>query len=508
LATIGHRSALVTLAGPWEVGANLYIMWTDDNAVSGSGGATGVIEGPLTLDNVVVNFGACLVPTITTPPHNVTVESCRETNLSVVATGTGLVYQWTHAGTNLPGTDFPTLNIPIATAANAGTYSVRITNACSSTVATSPNVTLTISPDNVLPTVVSALARADGLTYNVSFSELMDSSTLLKQNFTISPVGGGTVLNITNVIIAGNGTNITLQSDTPRLANVNYDLLIDPSVSDCSHNPLDANSLDVPLEFEIILMTVENTGWKFNESGQDFGLDWIATDYDTSDPSLGWSNGLSVFDIKNTGPRATVGGQAVMTDLELHNAAYPVDDIPVYYFRGVFTMPALANVTALSMRTFVDDFVVVYINGDPSPVHNGLINGADPDPIRYGYSGGNAVGDAGFLGPFPVSLSSVVAGQNLIACKVFQQTNTSSDITFSIELTAVIKRFVESGPRLTVSLDTASGNVILGGSTTVTACWPIGSPFSSVADSSSGPRQLKSSSCAESGPRPTPMNMS
>jgi len=473
-AVAGHRSAIVNLPSPWVAGGNLYIMWTDDDAVAADGGSSpGLIEGPYTIDNLSVTFGGCDVPIIVTPPHDASVESCRGTNLSVVATGFGLHYQWLHEGTNLPGPDSPILNIPLAGAANAGSYFVRITNACSDTVATSPEARLTVTPDFDPPTVVSALALVDGLTYRVSFSELMDTNTLLPGFFIIRPAAGGTSRYVANVIIAANGRDVTLQSDAPRLPNVNYELIIQgPVVLDCSQNPLGGGFLGVPLEFEVALMTVENTPWKYNHSGNDLSLDWIAAGYDDST----WSNGISVLDSKSPiffigGPRNTVSGQAVMTQLSLTNDMYSsyTNVIPVYYFRGSFTLPApLADLTALQLRTFVDDFVVVWLNGDSDPIYNELINGADPDPYHYGYSGGSDSGDANFLpttGSYSLDLSKLVDGQNLVAAKVFQQTNTSSDITFALELIAVIKAFPET-PKLTISLDAVSRAILLG--------WPAG----------------------------------
>jgi len=250
-AHAGYLAAGVFLPSPWEYGANLYIMWTDDNAVTGSGGnGPGPIEGPYTIDDLIVQpYVECfLAPTIITPPHTASVESCRATNLSVVATGNLIHYQWFHQNIAIPGNDSPILNIPTATSADAGDYFVRITNACSTTVATSPHVTLTVTPDSNPPTVVSALALSDGRTYQASFSELMDVGTLLPEFFTISPVGEGAVLNVTNVVIAANGQDVTLLADTPRLPNVNYELLIQgPVVLDCSQNSLADGFVAVPL---------------------------------------------------------------------------------------------------------------------------------------------------------------------------------------------------------------------------------------------------------------------
>jgi FlaG/FlaF family flagellin (archaellin) len=64
------------------------------------------------------------------------------------------------------------------------------------------------------------------------------------------------------------------------------------------------------------------------------------------------------------------------------------------------------------------------------------------------------------LGPFDVASSLLVAGDNTAAAIVNQVNGTSSDSTFAYELIAVIDQFTEP-PRLSVSLDSASGLVTI-----------------------------------------------
>jgi hypothetical protein len=82
-------------------------------------------------------------PTVTTPPASQTVAVGAAVTFAVEASGTGpFTYQWRKGTTNLTGKIAATLTIDSATAADAGNYSVVVTNAAGS--ATSAAATLTV----------------------------------------------------------------------------------------------------------------------------------------------------------------------------------------------------------------------------------------------------------------------------------------------------------------------------------------------------------------------------
>src|SRR5678816_1815247 len=95
----GARHAQITLPSAWEVGANFYILWTDDDGQPASTSATAsTVEGPYTIDNFALTFQVTPV-SIAVQPHDITLETCRTSNLVVTATGTGpITYQWFHDG--------------------------------------------------------------------------------------------------------------------------------------------------------------------------------------------------------------------------------------------------------------------------------------------------------------------------------------------------------------------------------------------------------------------------
>ena len=150
----------------------------------------------------------------------------------------------------------------------------------------------------------------------------------------------------------------------------------------------------------------------------------------------------------------------VNTQLPLHFASFVDSNVPCYYFRGHFRLSvAPSEVSALELRTFVDDFDVAYMNNYAAPVR---VNPGNllTDLNIYGYTGATAVGDAGILpanGFFSINPSNLVSCNNLICVKLFQQASASSDITFAYELIAVVNNFAVEAPTLTIS---SPGNII------------------------------------------------
>jgi len=467
--TAGNKSVGLTFASAWETGARLYILWADDNA-------NGITDPSYTIDNFVLNFPNQPIA-IVTQPHDTTVETCQATNLSVVVSGSLPIYQWFKGVNPIPGATAASYSIPSAAAADAGTYFVRVHNNVNSVDST--HVTVNVRQDETEPTVSSALVRVNLTNITVVFSEKMDAASVNDRfSYHLAPAPDGAATELPSAVsLAADGVTATLSFDNPLTANKTYQLLIDPNVTDCSGNVLaprnGENQIVVSPHYEIHLISFTTSSWKYNHLGEDLAPDW-RTDPGYDDTA--WSNGLSAFDGKNTGDRASIGGVAVNTHLPLHYGVYTSDDVPVYYFRTHFTLPSpVGDVSSLTLRTLIDDFDVAYMNNYDAPVHTRAGLTASPD--SYGYSGGTAVGDAAVEGPFSISPTNLVAGDNVVAVKLFQQALASSDITFGYELTAVVSSFLSVGPRLSISYD---GSL-------VTVTWPDGGEQLYEADTVDGP---------------------
>ncbi len=87
-------------------------------------------------------------PTITTPPASITVTQGGSASFSVVATGNGsLTYEWRRNGLAISGATGNSHSIPAVTAGDAGTYTVRVTDADGTVESTAATLSVDIPVD-------------------------------------------------------------------------------------------------------------------------------------------------------------------------------------------------------------------------------------------------------------------------------------------------------------------------------------------------------------------------
>ncbi|MFO1449473.1 MAG: pectinesterase family protein [Opitutaceae bacterium] len=105
-------------------------------------------SGPVTLEVLsVTGLTPINPPVITTQPASIILNPGQPGTLGVQATGTSpLAYQWKKDGANVTGATGPTLTLASASTADAGSYTVSITNAYGSVTSTAASVTITTAP--------------------------------------------------------------------------------------------------------------------------------------------------------------------------------------------------------------------------------------------------------------------------------------------------------------------------------------------------------------------------
>jgi hypothetical protein len=166
----------------------------------------------LSLGEVTVNVtaGGGNPPVITAQPQGATLAVGGSVTLSVTATGSGLAYQWTKDGTDLSGANSTTLALNNVTAANAGSYRVKVSNA-DGTVTSDPAVVRVLVPaafagvgiqgGNIAATVQTVA----GLEYKVQFAtELKSTGTVWTDVPGGTFTGDGSVVPVSAPIGAGN----------------------------------------------------------------------------------------------------------------------------------------------------------------------------------------------------------------------------------------------------------------------------------------------------------------
>ncbi len=111
-----------------------------------------------------------IAPSITTQPASLNVTSGNDAVFAVVAVGTeALGYQWRFNGTNITGANNPVLRLSGVTGANAGSYSVAITNNAGSAASNAAVLTVTSGiPVAVAPSIVTQPAAVSVNTGNTA----------------------------------------------------------------------------------------------------------------------------------------------------------------------------------------------------------------------------------------------------------------------------------------------------------------------------------------------------
>lgn len=183
--------------------------------------------------------------------------------------------------------------------------------------------------------------------------------------------------------------------------------------ADASGNLSAPRALTLTTEDAAPTLLPRGAGWTFFSRGTLPAADWSAPGFDDS----GWSRG--------TGELGFGEGdeQTLISPLGL-----------AHYFRTTFTRPTDAAVRSARLRMVVDDGAVVYLNG----VEVGRTN-MPASAVTETTTASTAVGgDAEqTYQSMTVPVSSLRAGQNVLAVEVHNSSTSSSDISFDAFLTYV-----------------------------------------------------------------------
>lgn len=154
--------------------------------------------------------------TLVEQPQNLTVDERAPATFRVIADGTPPhTFQWKRDGADIEAATGASYTLPSAAISDSGAvFSVLVTG--DQGVATSANAVLTVAPDTVAPTLLSAKGRASLTEVVLIFSEALDpASASLPANFQIASAGGS--LGVTGAAPSPDGTTVTLTTATQSL---------------------------------------------------------------------------------------------------------------------------------------------------------------------------------------------------------------------------------------------------------------------------------------------------
>jgi hypothetical protein len=156
--------------------------------------------------------------------------------------------------------------------------------------------------------------------------------------------------------------------------------------------------------------------WRYLDTGVDQGTAWRDFLFDDS----AWPAGPAQLGFGD-GDEATVLARTnTLGETNL-----------TFYFRHVFNVPDVSAYSNLLVRLRRDDGAVVYLNGIEvfrSNMPTGAVDYATPALL--------ATDDGAGIFARPIDRALLINGDNLLAVEVHQNTNTSSDVSFDLELAA------------------------------------------------------------------------
>ena len=162
--------------------------------------------------------------------------------------------------------------------------------------------------------------------------------------------------------------------------------------------------------------------WKYLDNGTDQGTAWRAAGFNDS----AWASGPSKLGYGDANA-TTVGYGPSSTNKYVTT-----------YFRQSFNIANPGSVTTLDLGVVRDDGVAVYLNG-VEIVRNNLAAGAlfntlAPSPAIDGVNETTPQTSSVSVASLPVG--TLVAGTNVLAAEIHQQSVTSSDIGFNFQMTS------------------------------------------------------------------------
>ena len=315
VGTIAYAGAAKPSTAPFQLGYNA--VGATYEAVNGDLAEAAFYDQALTADQILEHYSAGLFGTHTAPvivhqPASQTAPAGASATFSVTAQGSApLAYQWSRTGVPVTGATNSSLTLSNVSYAEAGSFSVTITNAAGQT--TSAPATLAVLPVPTFANLTNALVLH--LTFDGNTTD-----TSGRQN-DASPIGAPT-------FVAGK-LNQAIELSTVQNSAYNY-LTVSDNNGDLSFTATNSFSVALWLKFTTgfndlpiignAVNSTSNPGWVLTEDVGKF--EWTAVGSDTgsvtADPAGGplindgnWHHLAVVFDRSASNALSYVDGQSI-----------------------------------------------------------------------------------------------------------------------------------------------------------------------------------------------------
>jgi hypothetical protein len=196
--------------------------------VSNSAGSATSSAAILTVNELVTD------PAITTQPASQTVSAGSSVTFTVVASGTApLTYQWKKNGVAIPNANTASLALTSVTSADAGSYSVVVSNSAGS--ATSSAAVLTVNALASGPVISSqpvsqTVIAGDSVTFSVTVTGTAPFSYQWKKAGAVIPRATGSSFSLNNVQASNAGTYwVTVSNPSGSVTSASATLTVQPA---------------------------------------------------------------------------------------------------------------------------------------------------------------------------------------------------------------------------------------------------------------------------------------
>ncbi len=173
---------------------------------------------------------------------------------------------------------------------------------------------------------------------------------------------------------------------------------------------------------QVVLLPAGAT-WKYFDTGADLGAVWMVPGY----PDGAWASGPAELGYGDGGEATVVG----FIDTDAVTAG--VQKNATTYFRTTFNVTGSAQFIALTGRLVRDDGGIVYLNGGEAFRQAMPIGSVTYQTLANVTAGG---ADESTFFPSPIPLNLIQDGVNTVAVEIHQSIETSSDVSFNLQIEA------------------------------------------------------------------------
>lgn len=408
--TVGVTTTTLTANGlSIATGGTFYIRWIDDNAVATSP------DQIIGLNNVAISIPqAAPTVSLTAPVGGSTTAKPAPVNLVADAAdsnGSIAKVEFFQGTVKLGEALFPGPYQFSWSGMISGSYALtaRATDNEGATTTSAP-VSVTVTNPNNQPPTVALTSPANGATVPASTLTLTASAS--DGDGTISKVeffNGATKL--------GESTTAPYSFTIASFGVGSYDYTARATDNDGGVTTSAIVNVQA-VAFTNTTAIARGAAWKYFDQGTDQGTAWKETTFDDST----WASGNAEL------------GYADSPVTALQQTIPPsTGKIITYYFRKQFSIEDASQVIGLRMNLLRDDGAIVYLNG--TEVARSNMNAGVVDYLTESATIVSGTDESTY---FPISLptSSLASGSNVIAVSIHQRDNTSSDLSFDMDLIA------------------------------------------------------------------------